>query len=532
MKYHILRKLFVFVCTAAIFLLSVFAASNGVGKLENITSRSVVPGVTYQQSKAVDGEKIRIINQLEFNINRSDYMVLPWFGTDLYSRHTLTQMAEDAQYRGYSIVGGINGDFFNVDGTVTGMPVGVVIRDGRIICSEDVPPNIGQDKQDSWQTIGFKKDGTAVLDKLTFTKTLTIVKEDGTQSTMEFALFNRNVTGAGLNVFTEDFGLSTKTPEYPAVVLRILQGEFRINETVVCTVEKIDTLADIPLEKGKVVICAPYSYENEAMVDEIRATLKIGMRVDLKMSAASEWNGVWHAISGPDAVLSGGTVTGNPFIKPTNYPSSLVGIKPDGSIVMVQIDGRGSGGSYGIGAIQAGQYMKSLGCTDALLFDGGGSSEIIAQSDGNFTVLNQPSDGSERKIGTCLLIAEKSDAFLNQPVIKPLPPYPSVTSKPADHAAQMIPSCFDHQSTFSSAAQSRITHFETGNVVSEAIENSVSRENDMIGETDCDSVTSTVDTQFAESVFGTMIWVIIGIVFAGIGMIGWLIWRKRDFKSH
>ena len=48
--------------------------------------------------------------------------------------------------------------------------------------------------------------------------------------------------------------------------------------------------------------------------------------------------------------------------------------------------------------------MKSLGCIDAVNFDGGGSSLLYA----NKYVTNNPSDGTPRPVVTALLIYKKN----------------------------------------------------------------------------------------------------------------------------
>lgn len=418
---------------AAIVLSSSAAAAasdNGVGTVTVKQTESIASGVVMQRLEALDGSRKQNIHTLSFSPTQSDYMLLSYFGDDLFSRHTLTEMAAHAQAAGYEVVGGINGDFFNVDGTVSGMPVGPLIQNDRVICSEDIQPNITGDKAPVWQTIGFKRDGSSLIGHLVLSKTMTVVNDDGSTKKLDFTLFNRKLTTKGVHVYTADYGTSVgnAAPAF-VVTLTVEQGDFTLDQTVVCRVERVQAgVTDAPIPKNGVLLCAYEGTLNEALLAQTLSQLEPGRRIDLCLSGGSRWNGVFQAISGPDAVLASGVVTISPFVKETTYPSTLVGVKEDGLVVMVQVDGRGMGGSAGLSAKQAGQYMKSLGCVHALLFDGGGSSEMIAVRSGRAEVLNNPSDGTERRIGTCLLLVKKTALFDSPLPVIPPPPYPGETT--------------------------------------------------------------------------------------------------------
>ena len=76
---------------------------------------------------------------------------------------------------------------------------------------------------------------------------------------------------------------------------------------------------------------------------------------------------------------------------------SFVGIKADGSIVMVMNDGRQSPYSEGFNSYEMAEFMLSLGCVQAVNGDGGGSSTFLSQRPGEELKLNcSPSDGAER----------------------------------------------------------------------------------------------------------------------------------------
>ena len=78
-------------------------------------------------------------------------------------------------------------------------------------------------------------------------------------------------------------------------------------------------------------------------------------------------------------------------------PRSVVGIKPDGTVVIMLNDGRQAPYSVGMSMYELAEVMLDLGCSFAVNCDGGGSSTYLSQRPGEeLKVNNSPSDGAER----------------------------------------------------------------------------------------------------------------------------------------
>lgn len=110
-------------------------------------------------------------------------------------------------------------------------------------------------------------------------------------------------------------------------------------------------------------------------------------------------DGGWHAVGYAD-------------------PRSAVGIKADGSIFMVIVDGRTSK-SRGVTLTQLANYMKQNGCVSAINLDGGGSAQIgiCDPETKEFKIVNNPSDGVERPVANAILVV--SDQNPNVPAKAP-----------------------------------------------------------------------------------------------------------------
>ena len=126
--------------------------------------------------------------------------------------------------------------------------------------------------------------------------------------------------------------------------------------------------------------------------------------------------GVWNTLSfGPALVENGAVIDGIDSVEiDTNFgnhsiqgeqPRTLVGVKEDGTLVLVVVDGRDTGYSRGVTMSEAAELMVSLGCETAYNLDGGGSSTMYF----NGQVVNQPGgSGNERGTSDILYIEDLS----------------------------------------------------------------------------------------------------------------------------
>lgn len=105
----------------------------------------------------------------------------------------------------------------------------------------------------------------------------------------------------------------------------------------------------------------------------------------------------------------------------TRAPRTCIGIREDGKVVMVVIDGRQEPFSTGASQYEAAQVMLDAGCVIAINLDGGGSSTFVAKQEGadHPTIINSPSDGYARKVSSALTVASTAviDNSFNHAVI-------------------------------------------------------------------------------------------------------------------
>ncbi len=129
--------------------ISTSALYRGVlGDVYYIKSAQLAAGVDYTEYRSVtDG-----LNERAYVFEyRPDEGSLPLvaFGDSLVGSTKVANLAKHEQKNGYNVIGGVNGDFYSLK---TGVPLGMAIRDGRLITDDDKN-----------NAVGFTRDGETIF---------------------------------------------------------------------------------------------------------------------------------------------------------------------------------------------------------------------------------------------------------------------------------------------------------------------------------------------------------------------------------
>lgn len=131
-----------------------------------------------------------------------------------------------------------------------------------------------------------------------------------------------------------------------------------------------------------------------------------------------------EALGGNAMLVYEGQIYDTPITGRYREPRTAVGIRKDGTVFFVTVDGKDESYSAGLSIKDLAKLMKDMGAIRALNLDGGGSSAFISKNIDNDSLYlqNRPSDGRERKVGSSWLvttsaISNKLFKFAN---IKPL----------------------------------------------------------------------------------------------------------------
>ena len=140
------------------------------------------------------------------------------------------------------------------------------------------------------------------------------------------------------------------------------------------------------------------------------------------ITSAQECNVAFAAGNVMEAVASFGDIFENGHARSglddiTRASRTAIGIKADGTVVMLMVDGRQAPYSVGMTMAEVAAAMEKLGCVQAVNLDGGGSSTFATQREGEeenstagLTLRCRPSDGYERKVSNTIMVLSKAKA--------------------------------------------------------------------------------------------------------------------------
>ena len=186
-----------------------------------------------------------------------------------------------------------------------------------------------------------------------------------------------------------------------------------------------------------------------ASYDNFFAILKDGSAVIDYAKNLGNYTGdkaIMQAAGGSQWIVRDGkdvTATASGSYNTDRHCRTSVGITADGKVVFMALDGRQEPFSCGGSMHEIAQIMLEAGCIAAINLDGGGSTTYVAKQEGedNISIVNRPSDGSERSISAGLIIASTaapSDAF-DRAALTPEHEYITVNAKTAISAKGISP---------------------------------------------------------------------------------------------
>ncbi len=289
---------------------------------------------------------------------------------------------------GKDIIGGINADYFSFQ---TGVPMSNLVIGGEVI-SKDSTAKYG---------FGVDENGKGFTGESYISATLS--RSDG--RAMNIECINKYRQPYAMYLLNRRFSDQTHNNTLGFdIIIDAGTDELKIGQTLKGTVTyALCYDGSIAIPEGSLVLTVDV---NAPMFNDI-ADIAVGDEVEITISAPTEprWEkAIFGMGSTGEYILSGGVVT--PGLSAGAHPRTAVGITKDGDIMLYTIDGRQAGYSYGVKLSTLAERMRELGCVEAINLDGGGSTTIVGRlpGDSGLTLLNSPSDGSQRKVSTSIFL--------------------------------------------------------------------------------------------------------------------------------
>ncbi len=340
----------------------------------------------------------------------------------LLGRETLTAMQK--RLGSTAVTAGVNGDYFTL---ATGRPSGVLMRAGVLVS----PPRSAR------SSAGITSDGRLDVRRVSF-----FGSWQGSGAKHPFAAFNQIPQPGQIALFTDTYGPFTPLVPGATVVVLFPFPEAVPNLDLPATVGEVRASgASIEIPAGGAVLLARGIAANELVAEALPGT-----GVTVRLQLRPDWPGVVAAIGGGPQIVRGGAPVfhaGEEFTSSQlgpRAPRTGVGQLRDGRIILVTVDGRQPGRSVGLTNFELAQTLVRLGAITGMALDGGGSTTMAF--DGR--VLNAPSDGSERRIATALVLAYRG-VYVSEPPARVSPNGDGVDDAPGLGFRLMRPSALKTQ---------------------------------------------------------------------------------------
>ncbi len=304
-----------------------------------------------------------------------------------------TRTSIKAQADATNAVGGINADFFSFD-TDAAVPHGAVIINGNVLKTPPSPKWNGN--------FYVRADGTAAIGALPYTGLLTRnPRQHGDLAkTRSIASINTLVDAAAGRITLVTHGLATASIARSCTVAQvgIVSGH-----KVVTSIAKGHTKLRRPaISHWALVACGGRGgkWLNNNVLANDRVKFAVTFTNGTPLSAVS---GARVLVANGQTFNDVGGIALGPGPNPETFACTS---KTGTSVLMGVVDGR-STASYGLTYAQLTRYLKALKCWSGMVFDGGGSSTLVARlpgTTGGTTVRNVPSDGRLREVADGLFI--------------------------------------------------------------------------------------------------------------------------------
>ncbi|HEX6448395.1 MAG TPA: phosphodiester glycosidase family protein [Trebonia sp.] len=293
-------------------------------------------------------------------------------------------------------VAGINGGYFDIN--ATGQPNGGSVVNGQIYKS---PPS-GFNAE-----LSVLGNGTMSIGQENFSGTIT----DGTATEPLTSVNILSDAAAGhVTEVTPALAASAQTiSKASTVVTGTVSGTSGAQTLTVTAVNTGVTKLAVPAKGTEDLIAAGAA--GTWLSANVHAGDSVSVSQQLSPAAGTTQDApVTQLVTAATQLIKDGAAYTDPTGQPPSgiNPETAIGISKDGKhAIFVTLDGRlGESTALGVSPSQVTGYLLQHGAYDAVLLDGGGSSEIDARIPGTsgLSVLNTPSDGSERPVANGLFV--------------------------------------------------------------------------------------------------------------------------------
>ncbi len=391
-------KKYIVILASIISLIMPVSVHAAVTMYEKVQSEEIGVGIIYESSKRVTDAGLLDVYVLKVDLRNPNLSIKPVSSViDVGLKEYTSKLLNDN-----GAVGGVNADFFGMAGAYS-WTVGPEVADGRLKSAD----RINNSDKNKYASLMLDNNNNPLIE---YVKTYIEFLINGEE---RIQVFNYNkvtdltyATYIDQTLMKDTLSIDNRFPNTMKIVVR---------NGVVTKVSGNGETVFVP-EDGFIILVKQESS------DYFRTLVNVGDSASVSVNSNIDLSKMRSGISGGGKLLVNGEVVNDGGFVPTGrQPRTAVGYTPDRSqLIVMVVDGR----SHSIGATHAemAHLMLHYGATDAMHFDGGGSSTMAVKMPGEdgVSVVNEPSQGSQRKVINALGVFNVSpNNFVNKIMIKP-----------------------------------------------------------------------------------------------------------------
>lgn len=346
--------------------------------VDTLFHAKVGPGTTQTSLKLSGPSNLRVFYTVTDLTNPNVEMRVVKAGDKLAACATVSSMAKSKSVEGAQYFAGVNADFFGNQ-----QPIGTTVVDSEIYYASN----------NGWTHWAIDADKRPYLGQMSVSGT---VSRDADGSSHSLTAVNAYRGEDNLIIFTPRYGTTSGTNAYgaEAVIVPVDNAIAPGKDVKVKVVGTPETAGSMTIPAGGYVLSGHGTAKTfvNALSDGDILTVSTSIKLGDTPIVPTQVAG------GQPMILSEGTVletqSALDHLGSLN-PRTAIGHDATGTkLVMLVVDGRTTT-SVGVVSKVLADMMRETGCTEAMNFDGGGSSALYIQALG---VRNDPSDGNERAV--------------------------------------------------------------------------------------------------------------------------------------
>jgi hypothetical protein len=378
--------------TYKLFLLSLLFIFTSFAQDSTVTN--VGPGVKYHKVKKTTPDGPWQITILEMNVANADIKIKAEVARDNLGTglERTTSMATRNNKPDHIVLGAINGDYFGISEPLNpyGFLSNSMIKEKEVVFGRShVRSSFGFRGDNNKPVIGILNIGGVVEAKNGLTNNINLV--NSTRGTNQMVLFNPFFVDS---TRTNENGTEIRLTPIDDPIINSFR-RFVVNE-------KVSGIGNMEILENYVL--SGHGTSNTFLTNNIN----IGDTIKIKLDGTPQAGNLLSLMGGGPRLITDGVRPpsfvgyegfGESHVN-TRHPRTAIGFNADSSkVYFLVVDGRQPAISIGMSCAELADYMISIGCAQAVNLDGGGSSTMLVRG----SIMNSPSDGSERSVGNALL---------------------------------------------------------------------------------------------------------------------------------